>query len=117
MADIGGLSCNTIKGTILAPTERVATHQVPGIDGVAAQLLGLSASPFSLRVMKRGTVEDLDTWITAMEAKKGVLLTITDDFDNGHSNCLIDSMVLVEKKAHRPANMSRCVIRIGGTRS
>ena len=114
MADIGGVSCDMVKGVLQAPTERVESYQVPGIDGVGAQLLGLGDSPFRFRAIKYGTNAELNTWIAAIQALKGDTITIVDDWGDSHANCLIARLGAPQKRPASDVNKCRCEILVEG---
>lgn len=114
MADVGGVSCDIVAGAVRTPTERVKLHQVPGIDGVAAQLLGLGDAIFRFRVVKRGTNAQMNTWIAAIEALKGSTVTIVDDWGDTHTNCLIEQLSLPDKQPASDSSKNRCEMLVEG---
>jgi hypothetical protein len=114
MADVGGVNCDMVKGATRDPTERVESHQVPGIDGVGAQLLGKGDSAFRFRAIKYGTNAQMNTWIAALEAFKGDIVTIVDDWGDSHTKCLIMRVSLPRKTAAIAVDNHRCEVLIEG---
>lgn len=116
MADIGGVECTFVKGAAREPTERVVTYQVPGIDGVGAQLLGLGDSAFRFRAILYGTKEELNTWMASINAKKEELVVIVDDWGDSYDKCLIVRVSPPRKTATYPedSDKHRCEILVEG---
>ena len=113
-ASVGGVSCTFVKGVASDPTERVVIYQVPGIDGVGAQLLGLGDAAFRFQAVLYGTAAALTTWIASMQALKGTLVTIVDDWAISHTNCLIVRLGQPRKRPASDVNKQRCEILVEG---
>jgi len=113
-AAVGAVSCTFVKGAARDPTQRVVTYQVPGIDGVAAQLLGEGDSAFRFSAVLYGTAAELTTWIAAMIALKGDIVTIEDDWGISHANCLIVRLSPPRKRAASQSDHQRCEMLVEG---
>lgn len=111
---VGGVNCTFVKGAARDPAERVVTYQVPGIDGVGAQLLGKGDSAFRFSAVLYGTSGELTTWIAAMVALKGDIVTIVDDWDVSHANCLIVRLGSPRKRPASAADQQRCEMLVEG---
>jgi hypothetical protein len=92
MANIGGVTCDFVKGVSSGLKQRVLSWFSPGLNGQAALLLGYSDGTFSFRGVLYGTHSAVATWKVSIEALQGEVVTIVDDWGSSHSNCLITAV-------------------------
>ena len=106
-ANVGGVSCDFVRHRpgVRGQQKRVQIWEVPGYDGFGALIMGKSGALFAFTVIKFGTGAQVQTWIDAVEAKKGSLVTIEDDWGTEHTGCLIRRMGTPAKEAaHIPGS-------------
>jgi hypothetical protein len=72
---------------------------VPGIDGIGVQTLGSNVSRFRFHLQHYDTAANIDTWIAAMRALQGTVVTAEDDWGASHSNLYVESMNFEAKEA------------------
>lgn len=89
MAGIGGVTCLMVKGEGLDNTQRVEVYQVPGHDGYGALKLGLGDSAWSFRGVLLDSLANVNTWVASLQALKGAVISVVDDFGTTHTNLLV----------------------------
>lgn len=89
MASVHGVSCSMVKGAGVELKTRTVTWSQPGFDGVGAQNVGKNDAPFRFLAILYGASVAVDTWFAAIEANRGTVGTIVDDWGTNHNNCLI----------------------------
>jgi hypothetical protein len=92
MAAIGGISCTFLRGQLPAKKARVRVWEIPGLDGVGAQILGLGDSGGELRAVQFGTYSQVVTWVALLEAMQGSLVTVVNDFGQSTPLFLVESV-------------------------
>lgn len=100
MADIGGVSCDFVKGEASDLKQRVETYEVPGRSGYGAHTLGLKDSPFRFTgTKKHDTSANVDTWAASIQALQGTVVIIVDDWATSFTNLLITRVGQLRKTA------------------
>ncbi len=128
-ADDTDIEFDTINGVRPGMTQRMETWAVPGFSGRGAQTLGLGGGRFAIECVKYEEETEIETWIAAMEATQGTVVSITQaQFDgtgvNTDDNMLIETVELLAKNKARtvagPASPAAfdtvAVMRVSGTR-
>jgi len=98
-ANIGGTSCDYVRGDVTPLRERVETWVVPGLDSVGAMLLGQNEGQAAVVATKLNTVGACNTWIETLEAMIGSVVTIENDLGDNNAACLITGLGVPEKTA------------------
>jgi hypothetical protein len=88
-ANVGGTACDFVKGVPRALKTGVVHWTVPGLDGYGAQTLGQRGSEFRFQAVKYGSIAAVNTWVTAIEAHQGTVITIENDWGDEHLNMLV----------------------------
>lgn len=120
MSAVGSLSVDLLSGTPLSMRERVETWNVPGLDGLGAQLLGQgTASTKLVTVTLLASAALANAHIAAAEALVGTIVTVTDDSSQSFANCLVLGVLVTEKRAvvHEGSVKFRTVLSFLITRS
>ena len=86
--NIGGVSCDIVRGQIGGLKTRLELWQIPGLIGYGAQDLGLGDSEFVFVGIKYDTEANIETWIASMEALQGTVISVEDDWEQTHTNLL-----------------------------
>lgn len=89
-ANVNGTSCDIVKGVPNELKTEVQTWGVPGVDGYGAQTLGQRGSEFRFQCVKYGTVASVNTWIAAMQAVQGSVVSLENDWGDTFDNMLIE---------------------------
>lgn len=77
MATIGGVSCDFITGRFAGLKETSVIRRQRGSDGYLIQKLGKGDSSFAVQLIKFADADDVDTWITSIEALQGSSASIS----------------------------------------
>jgi len=81
MASIGGVACHYVRDTVPANTLRMNTWNIPGLSGTGVQLLGYGDGDWEVRCEYFAATYLLaDAWLASIQALKGSVVTIIDDF-------------------------------------
>lgn len=96
MASIGGVTCDFVKGWATGQRQRIVTWVANGVNGTAAQKLGIEAGRFSFRGTEFDSEANIQTWKTSIEALKGTTVSIIDDRGRTHTNCFVEDVSEVE---------------------
>lgn len=95
---IGATNCDFVQGGYASSLkQRVMSWTTPGINGVWGLKLGFSQSRFGFRALLFDTEANVQTWVAALEAAQGTIVTITDDWGRAFANCLILDVALVQR--------------------
>lgn len=89
MPTLGGVSCDVIRVTYKNNTQRVEISTRPGINGIAAQLVGLGDTEVRGTAVLYASHGTLLVWESNLFALKGAIVTIVDDWGNTLTSCLI----------------------------
>lgn len=88
-AQVGEIPCTYVKGASSSGQSRVKVWRTPGMQGYGAQLVGSGENSFRFEVVLYAAEHYVETWFAAVEALRGTIVTIVDDYNQGHANCLI----------------------------
>ena len=80
MATFAGITCDSIKGFSNAPTRRTETFTRPGVNGHGALDLGNAAEPNRYELTKIDTYANVKAWTVLIQAQRGNLVTVDDDW-------------------------------------
>lgn len=109
MAGIGGVSCDMVKGNARGLKQRVEVWQLPGIDGYGAHKVGQGDAEFSFLGIKYDTAANVQSWVAAIEALQGTVVSIVDDWGVTFTPCLIVSVGRPRRMAAvRPGSSYTC---------
>jgi len=117
MAGAGGVSCDFVRPRGYADkSARVEIWQVPGVDSYGAQNLGQGDSFFRFTLIRIDTSANIESWRVNIEALKGAVISIVDDFNVTHSNCLVTRVSPLSKQYvyHAGVSKARAEITIEG---
>lgn len=112
MAAIGGTSCSYVHGGV---PDMVAATEVwarPGIDGHGARTLGLRGPVFTLRAVKFGSDATVNSWRDSLAAIVSTIVTVTDDHNEAHTNCLVLALDQPQKSVALHAGNKRMEIAV-----
>lgn len=116
MPSVGAVPCDYVRGDIPGPRQRVRAWQVAGLNGYGAKRMGAGDSEFGVELVKRGTPAQCNTFRAAVEALCGAILTITNDWGDQFTNCLILRIGPPRKSAEIRYGGGCLRIRIEGVR-
>lgn len=103
MANIGGINCEFVHGTVPALKERVQSWQFPGHGTYGAQQLGLGDTAFVVVAVFFGTYAAVLAWAQNIYAKQGNIVSLANDQGTTFTNCLLTQVPPVKTStAHRP---------------
>ncbi len=88
MASIGGVNCHIVRGDAPAKTARLEVWDRPGVNSPGTQHLG-QVGAFEFRAILYDAYADVRTWALAIGALVGTIQTITNDWAQGFTGCLI----------------------------
>ena len=114
MASVGGVNCTFVRGGANQPKTRLELWQVPGIDGYGAMDVGRGDASFQFLLVKYGSTGTVESWILSIEALQGEVVSITDDHDTVHANCLVVRVGLPVRTAEQGYGGVRGQILIQG---
>lgn len=97
MATIGGITCTFVKGQGQSLTPRMELWNRPGMNGYGAMELGNGDSPFVFRAVGYALNAAVTTWINSLQALKGSVVTIVDDFGTTWASMLVTSSTIVSR--------------------
>ena len=89
MPTVGGVSTDIVLGEPSALVGRTRTWTVPGLNGVGAHAVGNSQGSWSYRLIHHESLANIETWLRAIDALVGTVITITDNFGTVRSNLLV----------------------------
>ena len=100
MASIGGVTVSYLYGEIPAFKQTVAISTRSGLDGFSAVKQGSRGEQFGLRISHYAADEAAaNTFLAAIQALQGDLVTIVDAFAVSTSNVLIEAISQPQKQA------------------
>lgn len=95
MASIGGVTCSRVIGEVHPMAQRMTIWQIPGQDGYGVHLHGLGTGDSQFTAVAFGSdavlggIIHLPTWIAALRALQGTVVTIITDQGHSITNQLI----------------------------
>jgi len=96
MATVGGVSTDIAIGEASALVGRTATWVVPGLDGVGAHAIGDNQGSFRYRLIHHGSQAAVETWLRAIDALVGTVITVVDEFSVSRT-----SLLVMQSSGHR----------------
>lgn len=97
--NIGGVSCDFVKGFATGPSESVKTFRRPGLNGNGAKKQAQESGQFNFTGIKFDSNSNVESWQTDIEAKRSTIIDIEDDFGITHSDCLVTEVSPLTKSA------------------
>lgn len=90
---VGGVSCSFVKGFVRGNRHRVLTWDVPGIDGLGRQRVGVAPSRSQIIVIAYSTAGGVASWYRSLEALAAAYnsVSITNDLGDSYT-VLIDDV-------------------------
>lgn len=88
-ASVGGVSTSIARGEPSALVGRVTTWVVPGLNGVGAHAIGDNAGEWRYRLIHHESAAAIETWLRAIDALVGTVISVTDNFGTVRSNLLV----------------------------
>lgn len=88
-AQIGDISCTFVKGSSTDDQSRVRIWRAPGMSGFGAHKVGAGENRFEFEAVFYSEEHYVEAWFTSIEALRGTVVTIVDDYNKSHTNCLI----------------------------
>ena len=93
MATIGGVTCTFLHGASSPLKASLEIRHPPGRDRLAAQDLGKGDSGFRFRAVAfAADAAAAATFIAAIEALQGTVVSATDDLGASHTNLLVEAV-------------------------
>lgn len=102
MAAVGGVTCDYVSGGRGGLKTRGEVWDVPGVDGFGARTLGQGKSSFRYTLKRIAAEASVLTWGASIEALQMTVVSITDDWGDAVSNCLITAVSPLVKSAEIP---------------
>lgn len=89
-ASIGAVTCFDVRGRPPGDQEAVTYEEIPGLDGVEIETLGLRGGPFVVIARKIDTGANIESWIEELEELAGgEPVTISPADGTTFANCYI----------------------------
>lgn len=88
----GGVACHYVKGRANAKTTNLDVFTRPGMDGHGALDLGDVAKPNEFTLVFFGTPAACEAWVQLIEALKGSLVAVEDDWGRTTASWLFIEM-------------------------
>ena len=88
MASIGGVNCHIVRGDAPDKTARLDVWDRPGVNSPGTQNIG-QAGAFEFRAILYDAYADVLAWARSIEALVGTVVTITNDWAQAFTGCLI----------------------------
>jgi hypothetical protein len=116
MASVGGVSCDYLYGEIPSLKQLTEVYHRPGMNGVGVRKMGSGEGAFQLRAVTFDTEANIVTWIAAVEALVGTIVTVVDVWSDNKTNCLIESVTPAGKQSIVASGSDDCMgeINIAG---
>jgi hypothetical protein len=116
---IGSVTCDYIASAKATRTkkEHVEVWSVPGLAGAGMAVMGKSKAWSAFRLVLFGTSAEVETWIAAIEALSGTVVTVVDDWGTEFSNFGVVFVSEPDKRAaHQPGQTTEavCVLTVEG---
>jgi len=100
MADVGGIACDRVSGSVKPLRETIRPYRTPGLDGIGAHKTGQGQSEFAFVIALYGLSTILETWRDEVSALQSDEITIVDERGISYENCLL---VTVSEMSRTPA--------------
>jgi len=100
MATVGGVTVSVLRGPAIPDmAESVTEVTRPGANGVVVVQRGLKPTPFRKTVTHfAASNAAANTFIAAIQALQGTIVTIVDEHGDSHANCEIQLAALLRKR-------------------
>jgi len=90
-ASVGGVTTSLAKGEPSALVGRVTVWIVPGLSGVGAHAVGDNAGSWRYRLTHYESLANVETWLRAIDALVGTVISVTDNIGKVRTNLLVMS--------------------------